>query len=294
MNANLDPARIVVGIDGSPASRAALGWAMHEATLRGAPLHIVHAWRPMYATHADQLGYADAGPTSHAHGDLLLSAALGRVRVSAPHLTVSGQLIKGRPSAVLIEEAVGARMLVVGSRGLGGFRGLLLGSVGLHVVAHAPCSVVVVRSKEWTKGPVLVGVDGSAESKAVLAAAFAEASLRQSSLLVIWALYVHSKAEGVPDFDRALAAAKADAHETLRQLLTDSSEAFPDVEVRASLPAGYPAEVLANASATARMLIVGSHGGGGFSGMRLGSIAHAVVERAHCPVMVVRETVSHP
>lgn len=291
MNPNPDSSRLVVGIDGSAGSREALAWAIDEALARNAPLDLVHAWRPMYHVYADQLGYADAALTAHTHGDSLLAAAHGHVRVAAPSLKTSAHLLKGRPSAVLLEAAVGARMLVVGSRGIGGFHGMQLGSVGLHAVTHAPCSVVVVRGAPASKGPVIVGIDGSSESKSVLSVALEEAALHDSPLLVTWALYVHPAAEGVPNFDQALAGVQADAHTTVQQLLADLSPQHPGVDIRTSFPVGYPAEILANASTTARLLVVGSHGGGGFSGMRLGSISHAVVHAAHCPVMVERETV---
>ena len=103
------------------------------------------------------------------------------------------------------------------------------------------------------------------------------------------ALFVHSRAEGVLDRERAFAATKTNASHALEQLLAGVSTDHGEIEISQSLPIGYPAEVLANASMTARLLIVGSHGGGGFSGMKLGSIAHAVVHNAHCTVMVVRD-----
>jgi nucleotide-binding universal stress UspA family protein len=290
VNAKLDSSRIVVGVDDSGGSRSALAWAIEEATLRGATIDLVHAWRPMYHTHVDEVGDADAdaGLTSQAHGDGLLASALGRARAAAPGLQVRGQLLKGRPSAVLLKAALGARMLVVGSRGLGGFSGLLLGSVGLHVVADAPGPVVVVRRFPHREGPVIAGIDGSAESKTVLAAALEEAALRGVPLIVTYVVYVHSRAEGVPDPDRALAAAVEDATAKVERLLAESTKKYPDVQVAAAFPTGHAAKVLLTESARAQLLVVGSRGGGGFVGMKLGSITHAVAQHAHCPVMVVR------
>jgi nucleotide-binding universal stress UspA family protein len=292
MQANLDHNRIVVGIDGSTIARAALRWAIHEAELHRAPLQLVHAWRPLYRGSADDPEYAEAVATSHAHGDELLSAAVAQTRAEAPTLTSSRSLESGRPSAVLIDACKGARMLVVGARGLGGFPGLQLGSVALHVVSNAPCSVAIVRSRPRTKGPVLVGIDGSSESKRVLAVAFEEAAARNAELVVVSALYVHSSAEGAPDYDLALAAARHQIRLTTEQCLADYRAQYPHVKVHPQFPIGYPAAILANESTNARLLVVGAHGGGGFSGMRLGSISHAVAHHAHCPVMVVRETVA--
>ena len=288
MSAEVDHSPIVVGVDGSVGSRAAVGWAIDEATRRGAPVELVHSWRPMYRATHNAAGDSEAEMVARDHGAWLLAAAAGSVTSSAPQLAVTTRLIKGRPSAGLLEAAAKAQLLVVGARGVGGYAGLSLGSVSLHVVAHSPSSVVVVRSAREV-GPVIVGIDGSAESKNVLRAALEEANLRHSPLVVMSALFVHSRAEGVLDRERAFAAAQANANYSLEELLGVISTEYGTVEVSQSLPIGYPAEVLANASMSAQLLIVGSHGGGGFSGMKLGSIAHAVVHNAHCTVMVIRD-----
>jgi nucleotide-binding universal stress UspA family protein len=289
MNSSFDPSRIVVGIDGSAEGRAALAWAVDEATRRGTQLELVHAWRPIVRTMGGEGAEADAVVAARTHGNELLSAAYGQAQGSAPQLVLSKRLESGRPSAVLLDAASGARMLVVGSRGLGGYLGLRLGSVALHLVESAPCPTVVVRSRQRAKGPILVAVDGSSESKRVLAAAFEEAILRNSPLVVTSALYVHPAAEGVTDRDRAFAAVHAAVKMTVESLVNEFWQEHSNVEVRTTFPIGYPAEALAIASATAQLLIVGSHGGGGFAGMGLGSISHAVAHEAHCPVMVVRE-----
>lgn len=281
-----DGPSIVVGVDGSPGGRSALAWAVDEATMRNLPLDLVHAWRPMFrAATGDAL---DPSLIAQTHGDALLAAALGQVKVSAPTVSSRTRLVKGRPSEALLAAAAGAHLLVVGSRGVGGFRGMQLGSVGLHAVGHASCSVAIVRARPRAKGPVVVGIDGSPAARHVLEAAAEEAALRCSPLVVLWALYVHPIAEGVPDRESALASLQATAHETLQPLINDVTRLHPSVDVRASLPTGYPAEVLTTASATAQLLVVGSHGGGAFSGMRLGSISHALAHEAHCPLIVAR------
>jgi nucleotide-binding universal stress UspA family protein len=164
-----------------------------------------------------------------------------------------------------------------------------LGSVALHAVEHAPCATVVVRSRRPAKGPIFAAIDGSSESKRVLAAAFEEAELRKSRLEVISALYVHPAAEGVPDHDRALEALQTVVREAIEPLVREFEEEHPQIHVRLKFPIGYPAEVLSNLSSSAQLLIVGSHGGGGFAGMGLGSISSAVAHEAHCPVLVVRD-----
>ena len=289
MNAETMP--IVVGVDDSPSSRSALYWAVDEATLRGRPLHVVYAWRSMYPTSPGFPSRVDLAAASRAYGQERLASLLARVQASDPQTSVTGHLLEGRPSAVLLDtvSAVGAQLLVVGARGVGGFDGLLLGSVGLHVVSYAPCPVVVVRVAPRPTGSIVVGIDGSSESKAVLAAAVDEAAARKRQLDVVRVLYVHSAAEGVPDQRLALASATSEAEIAMDSLLADAVSQHPDIEVRTDLVAGYPAEVLINASATASLLVIGSHGGGGFMDMGMGSVAHAVVHHAHCPVMVIRE-----
>src|SRR6185437_5366310 len=157
MSAEVDHSPIVVGVDGSVGSRAAVGWAIDEATRRESPIELVHSWRPMYRTSHDVGGDSEAEMVARDHGAWLLAAAAGSVTSSAPELVVTTRLIKGRPSAGLLEAATNAQFLVVGARGVGGYAGLSLGSVSLHVVAHSPSSVVVVRSAREV-GPVIVGI----------------------------------------------------------------------------------------------------------------------------------------
>ena len=181
MSAEVDHQPIVVGVDGSVGSRAALGWAIDEATRRDAPLELVHSWRAMYRATHDAGGNSEAEIVARDHGAFLLAAAAGSVTASAPQLIVKTSLVQGRPSAVLLEAAANAQLLVVGARGVGGYSGLSLGSVSLHVVSHSPSSVVVVRSAREV-GPVIVGIDGSAESKVVLCAAL----MRPPCVTVRW------------------------------------------------------------------------------------------------------------
>ena len=283
---------IVVGVDDSPSSRSALYWAVDEATLRHSPLDVVYALRSMYRTYPGGPGLVDLAVASRGYGEGRLASLVARVESSDPQALVTGKLLEGRPSEVLLKAAADAdaQLLVVGARGVGGFDGLLLGSVGLHVVSNAPCPVVVVRVARRPVGPIVVGVDGSAESKAVLSAAFDEASVRNARLDVIHVLYVHSEAEGVPDRNAALATARSEASDSIEQLLADAKAQYPNINVRADLPAGYPAEILISASTEASMLVIGSHGGGGFAEMGLGSVAHTVVHHAHCPVLLLRQS----
>ena len=133
--------RIVVGVDGSDTSRQALVWAIDEARRREAVVEAIHAWHQPFVT-----GYAELGEMGL--GDYLteaeatLSAALRAVDTTG--VAVEGRVLAGGPSQVLVEQAKGAALLVVGSRGRGGFSGLLLGSVSQQAAHHAPCPVVII------------------------------------------------------------------------------------------------------------------------------------------------------
>jgi len=134
--------RIVVGSDGSAASLAALDWALEEARLRSGRVHLVSAWH--YPVIGDAAGRA---PDRDAFGDHARQAHDEALRHSADAgVDVTGEVTEGHPADVLLRAAHGADLLVVGSRGHGGFTGMLLGSVSNHAVHHAPCPVLVVRS----------------------------------------------------------------------------------------------------------------------------------------------------
>lgn len=133
--------RIVVGVDGSPASVRALEWALEEARLRGGTIRVITAWHyPALAEAADTA--SDYDSLKHAAERAQAELLAGAQAQGAPS---SGEVIEGAPVQVLLEAARDADLLVVGSRGRGGFGGLLLGSVSSQLVHHAPCPVTVVR-----------------------------------------------------------------------------------------------------------------------------------------------------
>ena len=137
-----DPAGIVVGVDGSEPSERALDWAVTEATYRGAPLHLVTTWMfPMAPGYA----FTATVPEVHQAAREVCERAAEEVRRRAPQLRVSTQTLQQTPGFALVAASDGADLLVVGSRGLGGFEGLVMGSVSQYCARHASCSVVVVR-----------------------------------------------------------------------------------------------------------------------------------------------------
>jgi nucleotide-binding universal stress UspA family protein len=282
---------IVVGFDGSPSAQDALEWAAAEATAMGRPLHIVHAFTwPMIGSSCGELavGSADAGFLAAA--ERLLAEAETRARSLAPTIKITIQLIAAPAVSAMLRQAEDAELVVVGSRGLGGFTGLLLGSVGVALAAHAVCPVVVVHhgrdaSRQTSTGPVVVGVDGLA-SAAAIRFAFHAASRRGVGLIAVrsWVAPMRAHEAAPVPIDRI--------EESERQLLVQALQGvrrtFPDVHVECKLVHAHPGEALVIESAGAGLVVVGSHGRGGFAGMVLGSVSQAVLQHAACPVAVVR------
>jgi nucleotide-binding universal stress UspA family protein len=137
--------RIVAGVDGSPSSREALRWAVRQAALTGSVVDAVIAWhdRASYAGYAWLIADtrdADLAATA-------LSEAVGSTIPAGSTVTVRPRVVEGHAARVLVDAAHGADLLVVGSRGHGGFPGMLLGSVSQHCVQHSPCPVVIIRGQ---------------------------------------------------------------------------------------------------------------------------------------------------
>lgn len=287
---------IVVGADGSDDSLRAVAWAAREAALRNLPLRVVHVF--VWPLMGVPLGPSDYGPTkggftNQAHG--FVGDAIAHAKAAAPDITASGEMITGTAIPTLVRESRHASMIVVGHRGLGGFTGLLIGSVGVGLAAHAGCPVTIVRPATGERGPstgrVVVGVDGSPHSELALGFAFEEASLRGVGLTVLhaWAAPT-SVAPGdmiplVYDID----AVHQEESRLLAELLAGWCEKYPDVEVRRRVVHARAARTLVDESPGAELLVVGSRGRGGFSGMLLGSVSQAMIHHAGCPVAVIRD-----
>ncbi|NJP94975.1 universal stress protein [Nonomuraea sp. FMUSA5-5] len=278
---------IIVGADGSVASRAAVEWAAGDAARRRVPLRVVHV--------ADTSWYQVGKPPGAGLPDLLLRAgrqvldeAEALVRERQPAVEVTTRQVAGRPAEVLAEQAGDATALVVGSRGLGGFAGALLGSVSMHLAGHVHCPVVVVRGAHLPAGEeVVVGVDDSPECEPALAYAYEQALLRGATLRVVhaWQLPVHAYAPDIPyDLD--------DIRALQLQVIRDRLKVFgpdhPQVSVVEDVPCAHPVDALTAASEGAGLLVVGSHGRGALGSALLGSVSRGVLHHARCPVAVVR------
>lgn len=191
--------------------------------------------------------------------------------------------------ATLIDFSKEAEVVVVGCRRGGGPAGFLLGSVSSGLVYHAHCPVVVVHDERppLPDAPVLVGIDGSPASELATSIAFDEASRRGVELI---ALHAWSDREifELPGLDWAIV--KQQEELSLAERLAGWQERYPDVNIRRLVVCDRPARQLVEQSAGAQLVVVGSHGRGGFAGMLLGSVSAAVVHSARIPVIVARQS----
>jgi nucleotide-binding universal stress UspA family protein len=282
---------VVVGIDGSDAGQRALRWAADEAIRRHAVLDVVHAWLPPYPVDPQDLFKDETHVEEHSRR--FLADQVARLRADAPETgELRETLVMEHPAKALVAAADGAALLVVGSRGRGGFKGLRLGSVSRKCVQIAPCPVVVVPPRDLPDSApvVVVGVDGSEHSRLALRWAAQEAVWWQARLDVVqaWtppALFV---AEGVPvSFDTD---AYEDASERLlHDMDAELALAGQTLPERRLVPvADAPARALLEAAKQAALLVVGARGRGGFGGLLLGSVSQQCLQHAPCPVAVVR------
>lgn len=295
MTANLAKGAVVVGHDGTPRSDAALEWAAQHAMVHGRPLLLVHASGFPVAP-GSLSGFPRERAEVRAAGEQLVLAAATRARDLAPGLTVATHVAPGNPHQILREVAVGAHLLVVGSRGRGSFASLVLGSVGVDMSAHAPCPVVVVRPKRERSGfgpyahHIVVGVDGSSVSRGALDIAYELASVERKPLAVVHAWGTAGIYQDFLTYPARLDL--AEEHElSVAESVAGYAERYPDVLVTQHQEEEDPARALVMASEEADLVVLGSRGRGDVASVLLGSVSRFVVEHASCPVLVVRPTV---
>lgn len=278
---------IVVGIDGSAPADAALDWAADDAARRGRVLRIVTV-HPPWAAELPVDSAEDDTALTELHEALLADRA-ARVRGRAPGLEVTTAHLTGAVVERLRTESESADELVLGSRGVGGFAGLTLGSVGLALAGHARSPVVLVRrAARGGTGEVVVGYDGSADAEAALDYAVEQAVARGARLRAVYAQRTPALGTLAPSYGPLLAEAIQDETAEIRQRLATWQDKQGGAEVIESIVPGHPVPVLADASRAADLVVVGSRGLGGFTAAVLGSTSHGVIHRAHCPVAVVR------
>ncbi|MEE1786706.1 universal stress protein [Streptomyces sp. SP17BM10] len=279
---------VVVGVDGSEPSAAAAEWAAQEAHRTGSALRLVH----VAGTEADALARELDGVGGVPQP---VAAIRDRVAAAVPGLDSSCEVLPGKPAYALAAAGHGARLLVLGSRGLGGFTGLLVGSVGLRTAAHADCPVVLVRAgadgRGGSPGDVVVGVEGDRPCDAVLGFAFRHAA---DTGAVLRAVESRHPSHGpyvtdAPLDDREITESLRTAEEVrLRDALARWREKYPEVRTQVDVCAWNAGRALVEASRSASLVVLGRRAPRHpLAAPRLGPVAHAVLHHAHSPVAIV-------
>ena len=288
---------IVVGVDGSPASKVAVQWAARDAELRKVPLTLVHVVRATAGTWTETPLLPEWMRGQRERGRQVIDDALKIVDESCQRgpAQVHCEMPSANAVPALVDLSKNADLVVVGRHGTGTLRGRHMGSVTSGLVYHAHCPVAVIHDEappnaDVAQSPVLVGIDGSPESELVTAIAFDEASRRKVGLVALHAWSDVSEFDSVFDLPGPRwPELKSIEDEALAERLAGWGERYPDVSVRRVVVREEPALPLVDQSQWAQLVVVGSHGRGGFAGMLLGSISAAVVMLARVPVIVARQ-----
>jgi nucleotide-binding universal stress UspA family protein len=274
--------RIVVGIDGSAGSTAAVRWAAAEAQRRNVELRVLTAYQRQHPGLHFTAGRQTQREAEH-EATAVVHAAVTEARSIAPNVEVRAVALAGYAVPVLLHAAEEAALLVVGSRGEGGLPGMPSGSVGSQVATHAKASVVVVRGRPGADtGPVVVGVDEGPSAGTIIGHAFEVAALRSAAVLAITV-----QANGRTRARSAQHTAEAVLGSDLNSHLDPWREKYPDVRAEREVIGGRPDKVLVERSRSAQLVVVGPRRHG-FEGVLLGSVGTRLVERADCPVLIAR------
>lgn len=263
---------VVVGLDGSTSCERALDWAIDHAVREDREITLAHGLDPAGAMWMDTQGADARTVTAVLRDDALALLQHGRERVGelAPDLVVHQALWMSDARVTLLDLAEEAAAVVVGSRGRGPVASLLLGSVGVAVAQHAPCPVVVVRpGADGPRHGVVVGADASPRSRPVLEFAFRQAALRGLELCVV------HRGHG------------NEAALEIGEAMAGDAETWPEVRTTLRLVEDHPADVLAQESQRAALLVLGAHHRSMAGSLLHGSVTASVVEHAECPVAVV-------
>ena len=284
---------VIVGVDGSPESDAAVGWAARDAAVRGLPLTLVHVASPADATWSQAPILEESPEEQQAEGRSLLAHASTIARdaiADTAQITINGELLSSSATILtLVEQSKDAELIVVGSRGRGALSRSILGSVSSGLIRHAHCPVALIREDKTqmpnpARDPILVGIDG-ATSELATAIAFEEASLRHADLVALHA-WNDVDMNAIPGYDWSPTTAKEG--QVLAEAVAGWQERYPDVSVHNRVVSDRAARAIVDASESAQLVVVGTHGSGALAGMLLGSVSNAVVQAVRTPVIVAR------
>lgn len=283
---------VVAGVDGSSHGLGAVEWAADWAFVHGLPLGLIAAYGP----HTMPPNPVDAEELQRIWvqaADSDLATARARVEAAYPGLQVRSETMNRGAADALTEVSEDAALLVIGNRGLGAIKSVVLGSVAHDVATYAACPVVTVPHGVDRPGDrdIIVGTDGSEQSAAALEFALGFAARGPAKVVAIWAWDLDPRhpavitgAPAMPD----LGGVHDDLLHTLEHRLASFRERFPQVTVEGRVIHGRASSVLVDAAAGAGLLVVGSRGLGGFKRLLLGSTSQEVVRAAECAVAVVR------
>ncbi|WP_054812667.1 universal stress protein [Nocardia arizonensis] len=287
------PAPVVVGVNGSAGSRPALRWAAETAARRHRPLRVVFGldlFRLSTTVEGREVITPSIIDSVRENARTVLAEAAGVAREIAPDLDIDTEVCDDSPAKALIERSESAHLVVLGATGDAGTLSHL-GSTLLNVTSHGHGSIVVVRGTGTDyphEGPVVVGTDGSPISEAAIAAGFAEASARGTSLVAVHSWSDWDAGEFVGKHPIVIDANQLETAEQaiLAERMAGWQEKYPDVEVTRKVYLAGPVQTLMQWSAHAQLLVIGSRGRGGFAGLLLGSTSNFLVQHANCPVLV--------
>ena len=280
---------IVAASDGSEESLRAVDWAAREAVLRGAPLRIVSApgLLPRMAGSQGHSAYETVSDVIRDEGDYALTAATARAAKAAPDLLIDADHLTGGPAEAVTEAGSGALMLVVGSRGVGAFAAMILGSVSRYAATHASSPVVVVRDEIGAAHrQVGIGIGGLEGNAAALTFAFEEAALRKATVVAIHAWHTPQgdiSRAGISFSAPGREVLQAEATNQLDDLLGEWRDKYPDVPVSHDVVHGHPGRILSGLSARADLVVLGRHP----VHHGPGAVTHAVLNHAHGPIVTV-------
>lgn len=281
---------ILVAVDGSDESEAAVRWAAGEAVLRDVPITVLHVVAPVVVTWPVRYLKVSYQEWQEDNARQVIEQAQQTAKSVTPgaDLAIRTEVRHGGVLTELVDASKKAVITAVGSRGLGAIGAGVLGSVSRGLLHHARSPVAVIRpgkAEANRSSAVLVGIDGSPASEAATALAFDEASRRGVELV---ALHAWSDVGVVPAVGTDWQEYEQEGHEVLAERLAGWQERYPDVRVRRRVVCDRPAHWLIEEAADAQLVVLGSRGRGGFAKMLLGSVSTTVAESSTTPVIVVR------